>query len=62
MKSPERGADTPVLLASSPELARVSGRYFAGGRPRQSSRASYDTDVAARLWRASAEHVGIEPS
>lgn len=54
MKSPERGADTSVRLASSPELEGVSGRYFVGGRARRSSRASYDTEVAARLWRVSA--------
>jgi NAD(P)-dependent dehydrogenase (short-subunit alcohol dehydrogenase family) len=62
MKSPERGADTSVLLASSPQLEHVSGRYFADGRAKRSSRASYDTDVAARLWRVSAELVGLEPS
>lgn len=59
MKSPERGADTSVLLASAPELAGVSGRYFARGRARGSSRASYDPDVTARLWRISAELVGV---
>jgi len=62
MKSPERGADTSVLLASSPELERVSGRYFADGKEKRSSRASYDTEVAARLWRISAELVGLDPS
>ncbi|WP_344255694.1 SDR family oxidoreductase [Terrabacter carboxydivorans] len=62
MKSPERGADTSVRLASSPELEGVSGRYFVNGRASRSSRASYDTEVAARLWCASAELVGIEPS
>src|SRR6476619_7665099 len=62
MKSPERGADTSVLLASSPELEHVAGSYFAGGEVKRSSRASYDTDVAARLWRISAELVGLDPS
>jgi len=62
MKSPERGADTSVLLASSPALEHVSGSYFANGKVKRSSRASYDTDVAARLWRISAELVGLDPS
>jgi NAD(P)-dependent dehydrogenase (short-subunit alcohol dehydrogenase family) len=62
MKSPERGADTSVLLASSLQLEHVSGRYFVGGSAKRSSRASYDTEVAARLWRVSAELVGIDPS
>lgn len=59
MKSPERGADTSVLLASAPELEHVSGRYFVRGRATRSSRASYDTEVAARLWQVSAELVGL---
>ncbi|WP_082588578.1 SDR family oxidoreductase [Terrabacter sp. Root181] len=62
MKSPDRGADTPVLLASSPELEHVSGRYFANGRVKDSSRASHDTAMAARLWSVSAELVGLAPS
>ena len=34
MKSPTRGAATSIHLASAPELAQVSGRYFANRRPR----------------------------
>jgi len=37
----------------------VSGRYFANRKAKESSRASYDTDAAARLWRVSAELVGL---
>jgi len=59
MKSPEQGAETPVHLASSPDVEGVSGRYFANGRPKESNRLSYDADAAARLWRVSAELVGL---
>jgi retinol dehydrogenase 14 len=59
MKSPERGADTPVYLASAPEIAGVSGRYFAKRKPRQSNKASYDVAAQARLWQVSAEVVGL---
>jgi NAD(P)-dependent dehydrogenase (short-subunit alcohol dehydrogenase family) len=59
MKSPERGAETSIHLASSPDVEGVSGRYFVGGRPKRSSRASYDTTTAARLWQTSAELVGL---
>src|SRR5215207_1760552 len=59
MKSPEQGAETPVHLASSPDVEGVSGRYFANGRPKESNRLSYDADTAARLWRVSAELVGL---
>jgi NAD(P)-dependent dehydrogenase (short-subunit alcohol dehydrogenase family) len=59
MKSPERGAETSVYLASSPEVEGVSGQYFANRKPKSSARASYDTAVAARLWSVSADLVGI---
>jgi retinol dehydrogenase 14 len=59
LKSPERGARTAVHLASAPELAGVSGRYFANSAPRKSSARSYDAQVAARLWETSAELTGL---
>ena len=59
MKTPERGAETSVYLASSPEVEGVSGRYFANSKPKTSSRASYDTAAARRLWEVSAGLVGL---
>ena len=60
MKTPEQGAATPIYLASSPEVAGVSGSYFANQRAKQSSRASYDSDLARRLWEVSSALVGIQ--
>ena len=59
MKTPAQGAETPIHLASAPELDGVTGRYFANRKPRKSNTLSYDTDAAARLWRVSAELVGL---
>jgi retinol dehydrogenase-14 len=59
MKAPAQGAATAVHLASAPELAPVMGRYFANRKPKRSSKASYDQAAAARLWRVSAELVGL---
>jgi retinol dehydrogenase-14 len=59
MLSPQRGAETPVYLASSPEVNGVSGRYFADRRARTTNKASYDTETTARLWQVSAELVGL---
>ncbi|WP_227878393.1 SDR family oxidoreductase [Arthrobacter dokdonensis] len=59
MKSPARGAATSVLLASAPELEGVTGCYFANGKARKSSTRSYDEAAAARLWRVSADLVGL---
>jgi len=62
MKTPERGAETSIYLASSPEVEGVSGRYFANSKPKTSSRASYDTAAARRLWEVSAALVGLAPA
>jgi NAD(P)-dependent dehydrogenase (short-subunit alcohol dehydrogenase family) len=55
MLSPERGAETPVYLATSPEVEGVSGKYFVKKRAVPSSAASYDVEAARRLWEVSEE-------
>jgi NAD(P)-dependent dehydrogenase (short-subunit alcohol dehydrogenase family) len=59
MKSPERGADTAVYLAGSPEAEGVTGQYFANRKARKSHKSSYDSATTARLWRVSADLVGF---
>jgi hypothetical protein len=59
MKSPARGAETPIYLASSAEVEAVTGQYFADRKAKRSHESSYDTAAAARLWQASAELVGL---
>ena len=59
MKTPAQGALTPLYLASSPEVEGVTGRYYANRKPTTSSKASYDTTAAARLWQVSAGLAGI---
>ncbi|HEV7167732.1 MAG TPA: SDR family oxidoreductase [Micrococcaceae bacterium] len=60
MKGTVQGAATSIHVASAPELAAVTGRYFVNGKPRKSSKRSYDQTVAARLWQVSAELVRLE--
>ncbi len=55
MKTPAQGAGTPIYLASSPEVEGITGRYYANRKPQTSSKASYDTTAAVRLWQASAD-------
>ena len=50
---------TSIYLASAPDLEQVTGRYFAGSKPRKSSKRSYDQAAAARLWQVSADLVGM---
>jgi len=59
MKTPERGAGTSIHLASAPDLEHVTGRYYVNSKPKPSSKLSYDRAAAARLWRVSADLVGL---
>ena len=51
--SPSRGAETIVYLASSPEVAAVSGLYFYRSRPETPTPEAQDDVAAARLWAES---------
>jgi NAD(P)-dependent dehydrogenase (short-subunit alcohol dehydrogenase family) len=51
--SPEKGADTIVYLASSPEVANTTGAYFVKRKITAPSRAAQDDAAAKRLWEAS---------
>ncbi len=57
--TPEQGADTMVYLASSPEVEGVSGRYFYKCSPKQPSRRARDVAAQTRLWRETAESLGL---
>jgi retinol dehydrogenase-12 len=48
--TPEQGAETLVYLASSPEVAAVTGEYFHKCRPATPSREAQDDAKAQRLW------------
>jgi NAD(P)-dependent dehydrogenase (short-subunit alcohol dehydrogenase family) len=52
-RSPEKGAQTSIYLASAPQVENVTGQYFADERAVKSSAASYDRDAATRLWHLS---------
>lgn len=56
---PARGARTSIFLATDPSVAEVTGKYFIRRRPRPSSRASYDTAAATRLWDVLSLQTGI---
>jgi NAD(P)-dependent dehydrogenase (short-subunit alcohol dehydrogenase family) len=57
--TPEAGARTSIYLATSDEVTSVSGRYFVKCEPRPSSPASYDEDLARRLWQESSRLTGL---
>jgi NAD(P)-dependent dehydrogenase (short-subunit alcohol dehydrogenase family) len=60
--SPEKGAETTLYLASSPEVEDVTGKYFIRKKAAESSQESYDVEIARRLWNVSAELTGWRAS
>ena len=57
--SPEKGAETPLYLATSPDVAHMSGAYFVRRRPHRSSPASHDAEAARRLWEVCERRSGL---
>jgi NAD(P)-dependent dehydrogenase (short-subunit alcohol dehydrogenase family) len=57
--TPEQGAETLVYLASSPEVAGVTGKYFHKCRPVSPSKAAQDDAAARRLWDETAKIAGM---
>jgi NAD(P)-dependent dehydrogenase (short-subunit alcohol dehydrogenase family) len=55
--SSEKGARTPIWLASSPQVATMTGGYFYKCAPSTPSKVARDDEAARRLWAASEELV-----
>jgi NAD(P)-dependent dehydrogenase (short-subunit alcohol dehydrogenase family) len=53
--SAEKGAQTQLYLATSPEVEGVSGKYFDRSKAISSNRRSYDEAAQKRLWERSVE-------
>jgi NAD(P)-dependent dehydrogenase (short-subunit alcohol dehydrogenase family) len=56
---PERGAETSVYLASSPDLEGKSGGYYDQCAPKTPSPEAQDDAAARRLWEESARIAGL---
>jgi retinol dehydrogenase 14 len=61
MISPEKGADTIVYLAESPEVDGHSGGYYEKNRRVPPAPLAQDRVLAAKLWQASATLTGLQP-
>ena len=51
--SPEEGAKTSIYLASSPDVAQISGKYFDKCEIKEPSKEANDDQAAAKLWQIS---------
>ena len=58
--TPEKGAETIVYLACSPDVSASSGQYFYKCRPATPTAGGRDDAAANRLWNESAKLAGIE--
>ena len=61
-RSPQKGAETLVWLATSPDVAGVSGFYFVDKQRRMPSRAAQDLMAAKRLREISERQVSAKAS
>ncbi|OQR66445.1 retinol dehydrogenase 14-like [Tropilaelaps mercedesae] len=56
-RTPEKGAETSIYLATSPDVRETTGQYFVDCRVTTPHRLSTDDDARAKLWTASEELV-----
>jgi len=59
MKSAKQGATTVVYLATSLEVAGITGKYFKNKKAVKSAKETYSTHLARRLWKFSEEQTGL---
>jgi NAD(P)-dependent dehydrogenase (short-subunit alcohol dehydrogenase family) len=59
LRTPARGADTGIWLATAPEAASLSGRYVVDRHVRTPRGQGTDDVLAAALWRTSERLVGL---
>ena len=57
--SPEKGAETSIMLASDPSLETETGKYFDQGELATYNRLADDEQRRVEFWQASAAAVGL---
>lgn len=59
-KPPEKGAETSIYLASSPEVDGITGKYFVNKKATKSAPKTYDTALQERLWKLSVRLTSLQ--
>ncbi|MGV9663395.1 SDR family NAD(P)-dependent oxidoreductase [Nocardia niigatensis] len=59
LPGPDAGADTPVWLATAPDLNDITGRFFVRRKDVPTAAHTTDADRRARLWEESARLTGL---
>jgi len=60
--TPEQGAMTTLFCATSPDIPKLGGQYFADCKQAASSAASNNAELAKQLWQMSEQLVGLAPA
>jgi len=60
MLNSKQGAAVTLYLATSPDVAQVSGKYFVKSKPAKSSPLSEDPKVAAEIWQWTTKMIGVQ--
>jgi NAD(P)-dependent dehydrogenase (short-subunit alcohol dehydrogenase family) len=60
MLSSQQGAQVSLYLASSPEVAQVSGKYFVKCKPAPSNPLSHDPKLISEVWQWSEKTAGLD--
>jgi NAD(P)-dependent dehydrogenase (short-subunit alcohol dehydrogenase family) len=60
MRTPEKGADTVIHLASSWEVEGVSGKYYSDRNWIEPQEIALDPDARRKLWEASEDLTGLK--
>ena len=58
-RSPAKGAETSIYLASSPNVEGITGKYFYDSHVKSAAPQAIDMAVARKLWAVSAEMVHL---
>jgi NAD(P)-dependent dehydrogenase (short-subunit alcohol dehydrogenase family) len=58
-RSPEKGAQTSIYLASSPDVQNITGKYFVDSKIATAAPQATDAAVASKLWEVSAAMVNL---
>ena len=58
-RKPDKGAETIIWLASSPDIEGVSGKYFMDKKEKKSNSFSYDIEAQQKLWEESEKMTGV---
>lgn len=61
-RTEQQGADTPVFVATAPELETVTGTYFKDRRPARPNHRALDEVLVQRVWTATEDLVTQGPA